>query len=114
MHSTHYGVMGVFVFQVTNTVLHGSLQAGTPVPLLGSQSQSQAAALTPLPLQQGQPQHAALQEEKLKVGGASSVETVKAVLSLSTLSVPSSQQQSLAPGSQPFDLGSGQKVGYNH
>jgi hypothetical protein len=100
--------------KVTDTVLHGSLQAGTPVPLLGSQSQSQAAALTPLPLQQGQPQHAALQEEKLKVGGSSSVETVKAVLSLSTLSVPSSQQQSLAPGSQPFDLGSGQKVGYNH
>ncbi|KAH8935189.1 hypothetical protein BDL97_17G016600 [Sphagnum fallax] len=96
--------------KVTDTVLHGSLQAGTPVPLLGSQSQSQAAALTPLPLQQGQPQHAALQEEKLKVGGASSVETVKAVLSLSTLSVPSSQQQSLAPGSQPFDLGSGQKL----
>ncbi|CAK9867154.1 unnamed protein product [Sphagnum jensenii] len=91
--------------KVTDTVLHGSLQAGTPVPLLGSQSQSQAAALTPLPLQQGQPQHAALQEEKLKVGGSSSVETVKAVLSLSTLSVPSSQQQSLAPGSQPFDLG---------
>ncbi len=114
MHSTQYGVMGVFVFQVTDIVLHGSLQAGTPVPLLGSQSQSQAAALTPLPLQQGQPQHAALQEEKLKGGGSSSVESVKAVLSLSTLSVPSSQQQSLAPGSQLFDLGSGQKVGYNH
>jgi len=67
-----------------------------------SVSHSQAAASGPLPLQGC----------KLK-GGNFLVESVRAAASWTTLSAPS-QQQSLAPGTQAFDPGSGQKVGFDH
>ncbi|CAK9208187.1 unnamed protein product [Sphagnum jensenii] len=65
-------------------------------------SQSQAMASVPLPLQ-FQSQRSALQEERLK-SASSLAESVKAATSI-TQSAPL-PQQSLAAGSQTFDLGS--------
>lgn len=84
-----------------------AVQLGTP---LGNLSQSQAMASVPLPLQ-FQSQRTALQEERLK-SASSLAESVKAATSI-TQSAPS-PQQSLAAGSQTFDLGSAQKVGLDH
>jgi CCR4-NOT transcription complex subunit 1 len=81
------------------------VQLGTPLTL-GNLSQSQAMASVPLPLQ-FQSQRSALQEERLK-SASSLAESVKAATSI-TQSAPL-PQQSLAAGSQTFDLGSAQKV----
>lgn len=86
-----------------------AVQLGTPLTL-GNLSQSQAMASVPLPLQ-FQSQRSALQEERLK-SASSLAESVKAATSI-TQSAPL-PQQSLAAGSQTFDLGSAQKVGLDH
>jgi hypothetical protein len=67
-------------------------------------------ASVPLPLQ-FQSQRSALQEERLK-SASSLAESVKAATSI-TQSAPL-PQQSLAAGSQTFDLGSAQKVGLDY
>jgi hypothetical protein len=89
-------------------MLHGSLQVGTTLPL------DNQLVILKLLHQRLYPcrGNCNMQGCKLK-GGNFLVESVTAAASWTTLSAPS-QQQYLALGTQAFDPGSGQKVGFDH